>query len=80
MENIQEKALNTYLVNLEYLKETDQDLHNRVVSLSDVIENNQYKERYHLEYIKEDQEFDIFDDLEQGYIYGRKPKDFIAKQ
>lgn len=79
MEQIQNKAIETYTQNLEYFKKTDEPLYNKIVSLSDQIQNNQYKERYHLEYIKEDQEFDIFDELTQSYLYNRTPNNFIKE-
>ena len=77
MQEIQTKAIKTYLENLEYLKDKHKSLYERVTMLSNAIENNEYKERYHLEYIKEDQEFDIYDESTKTYVYNRKPKEFI---
>ena len=79
MEDIQNKAITTYLENLEFLKNNNQSLYERVTMLSTAIDNNQYKERYHLEYIKEDEEFDIFDSSNETYLYNRKPKEFIKE-
>ena len=77
MEHIQTKAIQTYTENLEYFKKNHEYLYNKITSLSSHIEDNEYKERYHLEYIKEDEEFDIFDTLTQSYLYNRQPKQFI---
>ena len=78
MQDIQNKAIKTYLENIEFLKYNHQSLYERVSMLSTAIDNNQYKERYHLEYIKEDQEFDIFDSSNETYLYNRNPKKFIG--
>ena len=77
MEQIQTKALETYLENIEYLKIKNKKLFDRVMMLSDAIEKDQYKERYHLEYIPEDKEFDIYDTSLQTFVYNRQPAKFI---
>jgi hypothetical protein len=79
MEEIQKDAINKYTNNLEFFKKTDKDLYNRIISFSNLIDGNQYKERYHLEYIEEDQQFDIFDFNTKSYIYNRKPNQFIEE-
>lgn len=79
MEDIQNKALKNYVENLEYLKKVNRNLYERVMFLSNVIENNEYNERYHLEYIKEDNNFDIHDENTNSYIYNRKPNEYIKK-
>jgi len=77
MQEIQNKAIQIYLENLEYFKINHSDLYERINMLSSAIDNNQYKERYHLEYIQDDEEFDIFDAHNETYLYNRKPKEFI---
>ena len=77
MEQIQTKAIETYRQNLEFLKIYDNELFHRISNLSHFIELGEYKERYTLEYIKEDQEFDIYDIRCDNYIYNKKPKEFI---
>lgn len=77
MQAIQNDAIATYLENIEFLKNNHNSLYQRVDMLSLAIESNQYKERYHLEYIQEDKEFDIFDEHTQTYIYDKQPKKFI---
>lgn len=79
MENIQNKAINTYLENLEYLKSNHAELHDKVVILSELIEKNMHTERYHLEYINEDNQFDIFDTVSSSYLYNKNPAKFIKE-
>lgn len=76
MEELQKKAIETYQNNLKYLELNDKELHDRVQGLSMLIEHREYKERYHLEYIKEDKNFDIYDTLEDKYLYDRKTSEF----
>ena len=77
MENIEKEAISTYTQNLEFLKIHDKELFDRVNNLSYFIESNEYKERYNLEYIEDDKEFDIYDTVSDSYLYNRKPKSFI---
>ncbi|MEA2049980.1 MAG: 6-hydroxymethylpterin diphosphokinase MptE-like protein [Campylobacterota bacterium] len=79
MENIQNRALETFLENLKFLEKNNKVLYDRINALSNAIETNEYKERYHLEYIKEDEEFDIYDTVTTSYVYNRKPNEFIKK-
>ena len=77
MQEIQTKALQTYLENLEYLKIKDELLYNRINMLSNAIDDGDYKERYHIDYVKEDEQFDIYDSKAKSYLYDRKPNEFI---
>jgi len=77
MQAIQNQAIETYLENLEYFKNNHPDLYKRINMLSGAIDNEQYKERYHLDYVQEDNEFDILDTHNETYLYNRKPKKFI---
>ena len=76
MQEIQNQAIETYLANLEFFKNNYVDLYERIIMLSNAIDTNQYKERYHLEYIQDDQQFDIFDTHHESYLYNRKPNQF----
>jgi len=76
MQEIQNQAIETYLANLEFFKNNYVDLYERIIILSNAIDTNQYKERYHLEYIQDDQQFDIFDTHHESYLYNRKPNEF----
>ncbi len=77
MENLENKILHTFLENLTYLEKHDKELHDRVVHFSNMIQNGEYKERYHLEYIQEDNKFDIYDECTGRFLYNKKPKEFI---
>ncbi len=79
MDNIQNIAVQTYLENLKFLESHDRLLYDRILSLSNMIEQGEYKERYHLEYIKDDKEFDIYDSRTDTYIYNKNPNEFIKK-
>jgi hypothetical protein len=79
MDNIQKQAINLYNKNLLFLKNYDHSLYNRIVMLDELINTQQYKERYHLEYIKEEKDFDILDTQTGTYIYNRKPSKFIQE-
>lgn len=82
--SLEEEALNkalvdTYFTNLKFLEEYDNALYRRIVGLSDVINNGIYKERYHLEFIKEKGEFDILDTSTNEYLYNKKAKQINHK-
>jgi len=71
---LQDALINTYTYNLHFLSEYDYALYERVSALSDAISNNIYQERYFLDFIKENGEFDIFDTKTNSYIYNKNPK------
>ncbi|MBP6714811.1 motility associated factor glycosyltransferase family protein [Aliarcobacter cryaerophilus] len=73
---LQNALTTTFLANLAFLSEYDNELYHRVDELSRMIENGTYKEKYYLEFIMEDGEFDIYDVVNDKYLYGRKPKKF----
>lgn len=77
MHSIQDIALDNYLKNITFLKATDINLYNRIMMLSDAIEQDMYTERYHLEYIKEDDQFDIYDSKTDSFLYNKQPKQYI---
>ena len=73
---LQNALTTTFLANLAFLSEFDNKLYHRVDELSRMIENNTYKEKYHLEFIMEDGDFDIYDVVNDKYLYNKKPKKF----
>lgn len=77
MIDIQEYALNTYRKNLLFLEKNDKQLYSRINALSDAISSGEYNERYHLEYIKEEEQFDIYDSNNNCYLYDKQPNKFI---
>ena len=66
--------LNTFNGNLLFLTEYDNELFLRIQNLSKAIELGLYQERYFLEFIESDLEFDIFDSETNSYIYNKHPK------
>jgi len=78
-QELQDALLNSYIHNLSFLQEYDSDLFNRVNALSDMINATQYTERYILEFIKENGDFDIYDTVNDVYIYNKKPKQWNNK-
>ncbi|MCT7481221.1 motility associated factor glycosyltransferase family protein [Aliarcobacter cryaerophilus] len=70
---LQNALTTTFLANLVFLSEYDRDLYDRVDELSRMIENGTYEEKYHLEFIMEDGDFDIYDVVNDKYLYNRKP-------
>ncbi|MCT7537890.1 motility associated factor glycosyltransferase family protein [Aliarcobacter butzleri] len=73
---LQNALTTTFLANLVFLSEYDKNLYHRVDELSRMIENGSYTEKYHLEFIMEEGEFDIYDVVNDKYLYNRKPKRF----
>lgn len=82
MENISKlelKLFENFNKNLEFLKLKDEVLFNKINLLNEAINQGLYKERFFLEYIQEDNEFDIFDSETQTYLYNKEPKEIISK-
>lgn len=71
---LQNALTTTFLGNLAFLSEYDNELYHRVDELSKMIENGTYKERYALEFIMESGDFDIYDIVNDKYLYNKKPK------
>ncbi|WP_122893850.1 6-hydroxymethylpterin diphosphokinase MptE-like protein [Arcobacter peruensis] len=73
-QKLQESLVNTYLSNLTFLSEYDKSLYEKIDSLSFAIENGQYLEKYRLEFVEENGDFDIYDLKNDKYLYNRNPK------
>ena len=71
---LQNALTTTFLANLVFLSEYDKELYHRVDELSRLIENGNYKEKYALEFLMENGEFDIYDIINDKYLYNKKPK------
>ncbi|MFW3355859.1 6-hydroxymethylpterin diphosphokinase MptE-like protein [Aliarcobacter butzleri] len=71
---LQNALTTTFLANLVFLSEYDNELYHRVDALSRMIENGDYKERYALEFNMQDGEFDIYDIQNDKYLYDKKPR------
>jgi len=71
---LQNALTTTFLANLAFLSEYDKELYLKVDTLSNMIADGTYKQRYELEFITEDGEFDLYDIVNDKYLYDRKPK------
>lgn len=76
---LQEVLVKNYFSNLEFLKHVDKPLYERIELLSQTINDGLYKERYELEFIENDGEFDIYDSTNDRYIYNKEPSKIIKK-
>ncbi|OCL83073.1 hypothetical protein AAW30_01147 [Arcobacter porcinus] len=70
---LQTALTTTFLANLAFLSEYDNELYHRVDELSRMIESGTYKEKYSLEFVMEDGDFDIYDVVNDKYLYNKKP-------
>lgn len=71
---LQNALTTTFLANLAFLSEYDNDLYHRVDELSRIIEDGTYEEKYVLEFIMENGDFDIYDVKNNKYLYNKIPK------
>lgn len=71
---LQNALTTTFLANLVFLSEYDSELYHRIDNLSKMIENGTYKEKYNLEFVMENGDFDIFDTQTNTYLYDKNPK------
>lgn len=71
---LQNALRTTFLANLAFLSEYDNDLYHRVDELSRMIEKGTYQEKYILEFIMDNGDFDIYDVVNEKYLYNRNPK------
>lgn len=72
---LQNALTTTFLANLAFLSEYDNKLYHRIDELSRMIENGTYEEKYYLEFIMESGDFDIYDVVNEKYMYEKKPKE-----
>ena len=73
---LQNALTTTFLANLAFLSEYDNELYHRVDELSRMIERGEYKEKYALEFNMQDGDFDIYDIVNDKYLYNKSPKRF----
>ncbi len=71
---LQNALTTTFLANLAFLSEYDNELYHRVDELSRMIERGEYKEKYALEFNMQDGDFDIYDIVNDKYLYNKTPK------
>ncbi|MDX4038466.1 motility associated factor glycosyltransferase family protein [Aliarcobacter skirrowii] len=72
---LQNALTTTFLANMVFLNEYDNELYQRVENLSRMIETGEYQERYELEFVMENGDFDIFDTATNSYLYNKNPKE-----
>lgn len=72
---LQKALTTTFLSNLAFLSEYDNKLYHRIDELSRMIENGTYKEKYALDFIIESGDFDVYDIVNDKYLYDKKPKE-----
>jgi len=78
-EQLQNALINNYFTNLNFLKDVDYELFKKVELLSEYINQGLYKERFSLEFLQDNGEFDIYDNKKNKYLYEKKPKLFKEK-
>lgn len=71
---LQNTIIQQYFSNLEFLKQNDFELFNKITLLSNMIDEGIYQERFALEFIRENGEFDILSLETNEYFYGRNAK------
>ncbi|CAM3552296.1 6-hydroxymethylpterin diphosphokinase MptE-like protein [Arcobacter aquimarinus] len=76
---LQNALLTTFLANLAFLSEYDNDLYHKIDELSCMIENGTYEEKYALDFIMENGDFDIYDITNDKYLYNKNPQKFNNK-
>ena len=82
-QELQNALVTQYFSNLEFLKEHDLELFNKLNTLSMMIEEEIFKENFVLEFIKENGSFDILNLATNSYTYGRNAQlineNFLSK-
>lgn len=73
-QDLQNALVSRYFSNLEFLKEHDLELFNKINTFSSMIDSGLFKENFALEFIKENGEFDILNLQTNNYLYGRNAK------
>lgn len=78
-QNLQDALVKQYFVNLEFLKEADFELYTKVNTLSSLINDNMYKEKFKLDFLSDTGEFDILNTEDNHYLYNKKAKEMNTK-
>lgn len=72
MKSIEQKALETYKINLYYLSKEHVEVHKKIALLDQAIQNGSYEEKYALEY--KNGYFDILELSSGNYLYNQDSK------
>lgn len=78
MQDIEQKAFAIYKKNLNYLKEQDKHLFDKINLLSTLIEEEKYRQKYALEY-KQEGYFDIQEISTQNWLYNEHSNKYSDK-
>ena len=78
-QQLQNALTTTFLANLVFLSEYDKDLYYRIDELSRMIENGNYQEKYALDFVLENGNFDIYDIINDKYLYNKIPNKYNKK-
>ena len=70
-QDLQNALVTQYFSNLEFFKEHDLELYNKINTFSKMIDEEVFKENFVLEFVKETGDFDILNLATNSYIYGR---------
>lgn len=70
-QDLQNALVSQYFANLEFFKEHDLELFNKLNTLSTMIDEEIFKENFVLEFVKENGDFDILNLATNSYTYGR---------
>lgn len=73
-QDLQNVLVTQYFSNLEFFKEHDLELFNKINTLSMMIDEEIFKENFVLEFVKEIGDFDILNLATNTYTYGRNAK------
>lgn len=73
-QDLQNALVNQYLSNLEFLKNNNSDLYTKVDTLSSMINEGIYKERFILEFLSDTGDFDILNVENNNYLYNKEAK------
>ncbi len=76
--SIEEKATQTYLDNIDYFKEHDARLLEKISSFESALDHGHYEERYELEY-KDEGYFDVKEIATGKYFYGMSSHKYAQK-
>ncbi len=77
-QQLQQAILNCYNNNMKYLKMYHKDIYNNIQALNEAIDSGFYETKYELE-LKENSYFDIFDKVNNNFIYNTNSIEFSQK-
>jgi hypothetical protein len=77
---IQNKLLEQYSSNMEFLKNNDIELYNKLETLSYMIEKGLYQEKFVLEFLQETNNFDILNLETELYLYNKEIDEFSKNE